>query len=79
MTDNDLIEQLSAARWLAERFNIDFEQILDNTLRRLPPDLINAVCAKLELPSRSSASEPSCIKRSLQALSVATQRARIDF
>jgi len=54
MCENELIAELAAARQLAERLNLDFEEILDNALRRFPPDFIKAVCAKLKLSRRLS-------------------------
>jgi len=54
MCENELIVELAAARQLAERLNLDFEEILDNALRRFPPDSIKAVCAKLKLSRRLS-------------------------
>jgi hypothetical protein len=50
MSEDEIIAKLNRARQLAERFNLDFQEILNNTLRRLPPDSVKALCAKLKLP-----------------------------
>jgi hypothetical protein len=52
MVEDELIAKLTAARQLAERFNLDFEQILDAALRRLPPDSVKAICARLKFLPR---------------------------
>lgn len=48
--EEELIAELDKARQLAQRFNLDFQEILDNTLRTFPPDSVNAICVKLNLP-----------------------------
>jgi len=50
MSEDEIIAALNTARQLAERFNLDFQAILDSTLRRFPPDSVKALCAKLKLP-----------------------------
>ena len=50
--DDEVLAKLAAVRQLAERFNLDFEEILDNALRKLFPDSIKAMRAELKLPSR---------------------------
>jgi hypothetical protein len=52
MTEDELIAKLADARRLAERFHLDFEEILDNALRKFPPDSIKAICARLKIPNR---------------------------
>lgn len=53
MSDEEIFAQVVAVRRLAERFQMDFDQMLDDVLRRFPPDLIKRVRAKLyTLPHR---------------------------
>jgi hypothetical protein len=49
MIEDELIAELNKVRQLAERFNLNFQEILDDTLRTVPPDSVKAICAKLKL------------------------------
>jgi hypothetical protein len=50
MSEDEIIAKLNGARQLAERFNLDFQEILDSTLRKFPADSVKALCARLKLP-----------------------------
>jgi hypothetical protein len=50
LIENEISARLSTACQLAEGFNLDFQEILDSTLRRFPPNSVKALCAKLKLP-----------------------------
>jgi hypothetical protein len=49
MKDDEFIAKLTAVRQLAERLNLDFDQMLAEVLRRFPADSIKLIRAKLEL------------------------------
>jgi DNA-binding transcriptional regulator YiaG len=49
MTETEFIAKLTAIRQMAQRLNLDFDQMLAEVLRRFPPDSIKIIRAKLEL------------------------------
>ncbi len=48
MNDEAIFAQLVAVRRLAEQFHLDFDHLLDDVLRRFPPDLVKLIRAKLD-------------------------------
>jgi hypothetical protein len=49
MTEPEFIAKLTAIRQMAERLDVDFDQMLAEVLRRFPADSIKIIRAKLEL------------------------------
>jgi hypothetical protein len=48
MTEPEFIAKLTAIRQMAERLDVDFDQMLAEVLRRFPADSIKIIRAKLE-------------------------------
>ena len=48
MTEPEFIAKLAAIRRMAERLNVDFDQMLGEVLRRFPADSIKIIRAELE-------------------------------
>jgi hypothetical protein len=55
MKDDKIIARVAAVRRMAERLNLNFDDMLAQVLRRFPPESVKLIRAKLQTPAGPSA------------------------